>query len=140
MNFAYVDERGGEDHSEVFIMVGCLVDAYRLRRITADFDRMLRELFERHPGNPRELKASAFINGKGGWSEVPADERKALFRAVCALAAKDTNLFASALSFQRFRKALKGKRNHPTRGDHWHAASMFVTSLIQKKVQKEKEE
>jgi hypothetical protein len=137
MKFAYVDETGGEDddQSDVFVMVGCLVDAYRLRRITADFDEMLTDLCKKHPGKRTELKTKRFINGRGGWSDVPPGERKDFVRSICRLAAKDSTLFASTLSFERFRGAVDSKHNHPTRGSHWHAASMFVASLIQKKMQ-----
>lgn len=135
MKFAYVDESGDEGQSDVFVMVGCLVDAYRLRRITADFDRSLNELFERHPGHPAELKTKAFINGRRGWSVVPPDERKDFLRSICVLASCDGRLFASALSFEKFREAVDGRPNHPTRRMYWHAASMFVSSLIQKKMQ-----
>jgi Protein of unknown function (DUF3800) len=133
MKFAYVDESGDEGQSDVFVMVGCVVDAYSLRRITADFDAMLKDLRERHPSQPSDLKTKAFINGDGGWRVVPPAERKALLRSICQLASHDSKLFASALSFERFRNA---DRNHPAGRTYWHAASVFVTSLIQKKMQK----
>ena len=50
MKFIYVDESGGRDQSDVFVMVGLLVDAYRLRRKTTDFDELLKDLLHRHPG------------------------------------------------------------------------------------------
>src|SRR5262245_23735026 len=116
MKFAYVDESGDEGQSDVFVMVGCLVDAYSLRRITADFDTMLKDLRARHPRQPTELKTKAFINGRDGWSVVPPDERKAFLRSICHLAANDCTLFASALSFERFRNA---DRNHPAGRTYW---------------------
>jgi Protein of unknown function (DUF3800) len=134
MKFAYVDESGDGNQSDVFVMVGCLVDAYSLRRITAEFDKMLKDLREKHPGQPTELKFKRFINGDGGWRVVPPAERKDFVRSICRLAAKDGTLFASALSFERFRGSVDGKQNHPA-ATYWHAASMFVTSLIQKKMQ-----
>lgn len=139
MKFAYVDETGGEDdQSDVFVMAGCLVDAYRLRRITADFDELLNDLCKKHPGQRTELKTKRFINGKGGWVDVPPHERKDFVRSICGLAAKDGTLFASALSLKRFRGVVDGNQNHPTRRSYWHAAGMFVASLIQKKMQGEK--
>ncbi len=32
----YVDESGEQDHNEVFVMAGVLIDAYRLRKHTAN--------------------------------------------------------------------------------------------------------
>ena len=134
MKFAYVDESGDLSQSDVFVMVGCLVDAHSLRRVTADFDAMLKKLRARHPKQPTELKTQAFISGRKGWSAVPPGERIDFLKSVCQLAAEDCTLFASALSFDRFRRAIKRVRHHPPL-DYWHAASMFVASLIQKKMQ-----
>jgi hypothetical protein len=41
MKFIYVDESGGSTQSDVFVMTGLLVDAYRLRKYTAEFDKMI---------------------------------------------------------------------------------------------------
>lgn len=132
MKLAYVDESGDEGQSDVFVMAGCLVDAYSIRRVTADFDEMLKDLCERHPGQRVELKTSRFINGLGGWRDVPPDERKDFLRLICRLAARNGTLFASALSLERFRNA---DRNHPAGRTYWHAASLFVASVIQKNMQ-----
>jgi len=39
MKFCYVDESGDKPQSDVFVMTGVLVDAYKLRKHTARFDR-----------------------------------------------------------------------------------------------------
>lgn len=135
MKFAYVDESGDEGQSDIFVMAGCLVDGYRLRRITADFDRTLSALLQRHPRHPPELKTKAFINGRDGWSVVPPEERKQFLRDICSLVGQDCRLFCCALSFRSFREAHAGAQNHPTRQSYWHAAAMFISSLIQKKAQ-----
>ena len=70
MKFASVDESGGRDQSDVFVMVGLLIDAYRLRKTMANFDQQLKALFARHPDHPAELKTKAFINGSGNWNSV----------------------------------------------------------------------
>jgi hypothetical protein len=135
MKFAYVDESGGRDHSNVFVMVGLLVDAYRLRKTTLDFDQLLKALLERHPGHPAELKTRAFINGSGNWNVIPGEERKQLLRDICALAADGNKLFAVAMSFDRFDEARGAGFGHPTGDSYWLAAGMFVSTLIQKKMQ-----
>jgi hypothetical protein len=65
MKFIYIDESGARDQSDVFVMCGLMVDAYKLRKKTEDFDRRLEELFALHPGNRTNFKASRFMNGKG---------------------------------------------------------------------------
>ncbi len=130
MKFAYVDESGDSGQSDVFVMTACLVDAYRLRRITSDFDTSLDAFLAKHPGHPAELKTKALINRQGGWIE-----RKDFVWKIYTLAAQDGKLFASALSFAKFNDAVQGDP-HPTRQSYWHAGSMFVGSLIQKKMSK----
>lgn len=102
MKFVYVDESGGPNQSDVFVMIGLLVDAYRLRKKTADFDDLLNDLLQRHPGHPDELKTKRFINGSGGWSVVPAEERKQFLRDICTLTADGGTLFGIGMSFNNF--------------------------------------
>ena len=135
MKFVYVDESGGRDQSDVFVMVGLLVDAYRLRRKTADFDDLLSELLRRHPGHPDELKTKRFINGGGGWSVVPPDERKQFLRDICTLAADGGKLFGIGVSFDNFDAAIAANHNHLTGNSYWLAAGLFITALVQKKMQ-----
>jgi len=52
MKFTYVDESGGRDHTDVFVMVGLLIDAYRLRKYTSQFDTMIADFLAKHPGAP----------------------------------------------------------------------------------------
>jgi len=135
MKFLYVDESGGRDQSDVFVMAGLLIDAYRLRKKTSEFDALLKPLLEKHPSKASELKTSRFIAGKGGWSAVPADERKQFLRDVSALAADCGKIVATALSFQGFDVARAAGHGHPTGESYWLAAASFVAALLQKKVQ-----
>lgn len=135
MKFLYVDESGGRDQSDVFVMAGLLIDAYRLRKKTAEFDSLLAPLLEKHPSKPSELKTSRFIAGKGGWSAVPGEERKQFLRDVSALAADCGKIIATAFSFQAFDAARAAGHGHPTGDSYWLAAAAFVSALLQKKVQ-----
>lgn len=137
MKFTYVDESGSEGHTDVFVMAGLLIDAYRLRKYTSQFDAMIAAFLAKHPGAPKELKTSAFINGNGGWSKVKADDRKAFLRSVCDLAIECATLFASAFSFENFRRAAAGRYGQPFGTSYWLAASMYIAALIQKKMQEE---
>ena len=51
MKFIYVDESGSRDEGDVFVMCGLMVDAYKLRKKTADFDKMLADFLANHPGD-----------------------------------------------------------------------------------------
>jgi hypothetical protein len=132
MKFAYVDESGDKPQGDVFVMAGVLVDAYKLRKHTATFDKMITDFLAKHPRAPKEMKTKALINGDRGWGGVDAAERKRFISNVCALAVECVRIFAVALSFDAFEKAAK---EHNFSGTYWMGAAMFVAGLVQKKMQ-----
>ncbi|QJD18053.1 DUF3800 domain-containing protein [Paracoccus sanguinis] len=136
MKFIYVDESGSEGESDVFVMCGLMVDAYKLRKKTADFDKMLAEFLAKHPGSSTELKTSRFINGKGGWSKISPDERKAFLADICNLAVDNGGkLFGIGLSFAALEAARAAGRGHPFGESYWLAGGMFTCALVQKRMQ-----
>jgi Protein of unknown function (DUF3800) len=130
MKFVYVDESGSQGHTDVFVMAGLLVDAYRLRTCTAAFDQMIIELLAKHPGAPKELKTSDFISGAGGWSKVDAAERKQFLEKVCDLATEYATVFAVAFSFEKFKEAPDSGQKEIFGNSYWVGAAMFVAALI----------
>lgn len=136
MKFIYIDESGERGHTDVFIMCGLMVDAYKLRKKTEDFDRKLEALFARHPGARADLKTSRFINGKGAWRAIDAQERKDLLTEICRLAvANGGKVFGYGLSFQAFDAAADGGHGQPCANNYWLASAMFTSGLLQKKMQ-----
>ncbi len=136
MKFIYVDESGGRDQGDVFVMCGLMVDAYKLRKKTEDFDAKLKQLLKHHPGTRVELKTKRFINGAGAWSEINAEERKQFLKEVCELAvANGGKIFGIGLSFEAFDAAVNGGHGHPFGNSYWIGSAMFTSSLVQKKMQ-----
>jgi hypothetical protein len=136
MKFIYVDESGGRDQHDVFTMCGLMVDAYKLRKKTEDFDRLLEGIFSKYPGVRKDLKTTKFINGDGGWSKVSADERKALLYQLCELAVSNGGkIFGLGLSFSRFDAAVQAGFGHPFGKNHWLASAMFLCGVVQKRMQ-----
>jgi hypothetical protein len=136
MKFIYVDESGGRDQGDVFVLCGLMVDAYKLRKKTADFDTKLEALFAKHPGNRGDLKTSRFINGRGGWGQIDPQERKDFLTDVCRLAvANGGKIYGLGLSFNTFDAAVAADHGHPFGNSYWIAASMFTSALVQKKMQ-----
>jgi hypothetical protein len=138
MKFVYVDESGAKDHTDVFVMAGVLIDAYRLRKHTTTFDEMITTFLAKHEGAPKELKTHAFIDGDGGWSKIDAAERKAFLGSVCDLVAECARIFAVAFSFEKFDPAAKAAQQKTFGTSYWLGAAMFVSALVQQKMQKEK--
>jgi len=137
MKFVYTDESGSEDQSDVFVICGLMVDAYKLRKKTAEFDQMLRNFLARHPRAPEEIKTSRFINGKGGWNSINPDERKNFLKDVCSLAVDNGGkLFGIALSMSALRSDSSQQFNPPFKENYWLAGGMYICCLIQKKMQK----
>lgn len=136
MKFAYIDESGSTEEGDVFVMAGLLIDAYRLRKYTNRFDQELAEFLAKHPGAPNELKTKAFINSRGGWSKVSADHRKQFLTDMCVLAAEVSSIYGFGMSFERFNAACAiGTYTTPCAGNYWALNGMFVSGLIQKKMQ-----
>jgi hypothetical protein len=108
MKFIYVDESGSRDHSDVFVMAGLLVDAYRLWKYTDVFDKLILDFLAKHPGtgSAKEIKTAALINGIGGWSKIDAAERKTLLKQICEHSSECASVYAVALSFSNFERAL----------------------------------
>lgn len=136
MKFAYIDESGSAGEGDVFVMAGLLIDAYRLRKYTSRFDQELATFLAKHPGAPSELKTKALINGRGGWNTVPPDDRKRFLSDMCSLAADVSSIYGLAISFERF-NAVCGSGAHamPCEANYWALSGMFVSGLIQKKMQ-----
>jgi len=136
MKFIYVDESGGRDQNDVFTMCGLMVDAYKLRKKTEDFDQLLEGIYSQYPGVRKDLKTTKFINGDGGWSKVPADERKALLYQLCELAVSNGGkIFGIGLSFSRFDAAAQVGLGQPFGKNYWLASAMFLCGVIQKRMQ-----
>ncbi|UWQ85027.1 DUF3800 domain-containing protein [Leisingera caerulea] len=136
MKFIYFDESGSGDEGDVFVMCGLMVDAYKLRKKTADFDKMLGAFLAKHPGTGTELKTKRFINGRGGWRKIDAEERKAFLTEICQLAvANGGKLFGIGLSFDALNAAKNAGHGHPFGDSYWLASGMFTSALLQKKMQ-----
>lgn len=136
MKFAYVDESGNAEEGDAFVMAGLLIDAYRLRKYTSSFDKSLSSFLSKHPSAPKELKTKAFINGKGGWSIVPSDERKKFLTDMCELASEVSKIYGFGMSFQAFDHVCADKNyTLPCGKNYWALNGMFISGLIQKKMQ-----
>lgn len=136
MKFAYIDESGDAGEGDVFVMAGLLIDAYRLRKYTSQFDQALSAFLAKHPGAPKELKTKAFINGKGGWSAVAPDDRKQFLTDMCDLAVGVSKIYGFGMSFQAYSTACaSGEYAIPGSKDYWPLNGMFISGLIQKKIQ-----
>jgi len=140
MKFLYVDESGEQSHTDYFVMAGVMVDAVKLRKRTEDLDKLWDDLFAQHPASPKEIKTTRMINGKGDWSKVDPDIRKKFVSEVIALATENGGkVFALPIDFNKHNNELDHDSfGPPYPKDKWTYAAMFLSSLVQKKMQKVK--
>ena len=139
MKFAYLDESGDQSQSDVFVMAAIMIDGFKLRKYTTEFDEKLFDFLGKHPKAPKELKTKAVIQGNDKWSQVAPDDRKNFISELIDLALDCSRVFAFALSFDKFAKVVKcGGNDYPIDKSYWLASAMFVSALIQKRNQKEK--
>ena len=136
MKFIYIDESGARDQSDVFVTCGLMVDAYKLRRKTVEFDSRLEAILARHPGARPELKTKRFINGLRGWQHVDAQERKDFLTDVCRLAVSNGGkVYGIALSYAALDAAIGADHGPPFGNSYWLAGALYTGCLVQKKMQ-----
>lgn len=136
MKFLYLDESGHGDNGGVFTMAGIMVDAYKLRKRTEEFDNLLKDLLDQHSGRRRDFKTSKFINGSGGWSKIDAQTRKDALRNICNLTTgKGAKIFCFAMDFNNFNSVLGEGLDNPFEKSYWLASAMFIMCAVQKKMQ-----
>ncbi len=134
MKFLYVDESGDESQGDIFVMTGILIDAVRLPKHTKIFDEKVASILAQSPRNPSEIKTKQLISGKNKWEGVDPELRKALLAAFVTQALEFSKIYALALSFDAFKKAVQEyEENIPFR-QYWPGAAMFILALLQKKM------
>lgn len=138
MKFIYIDESGSRDRSQgdIFVMAGLLIDAFRLRKQTVNFNRLIQGFLHECPRSKKEIKTKAMINGSGGWSKVDPHKRKAFLEAAVDLTVGCAEIYAVAFSLEKFRIAVQEMQKAPPFGtNYWVGAAMFLVTMIQKKMQ-----
>lgn len=140
MKFIYVDESGGSDQSDVFVMCGLMVDAYKLRKKTADVAERLNELALMKPSDEFELKTKNFLEGKRGWNKIDGLTRQKIISNLIEGALEGgSEIFAIGVSFEKYKRAMETDVDLPFCNNYWVGAAMFIISLIQKKMQAKKD-
>lgn len=136
MKFVYVDESGGEDQSDVFVMCGLIIDAYSLRKRTEEFVELLNSILEHPQKRAKEFKTKKFIQGKGIWRKIKLSDRMEFLKTVCTLAkGRGLKTVGLALSFASLRKNSVNNTLYHFKLSYWSVSAMFLASLVQKKMQ-----
>lgn len=132
MKVCYVDESGNAARDPCLIMVGVLVDTYRLNRTREEFADIfdaVQSLFEE---NLRELKGSKMIFGRDRWRKVDADVRKRIAGYLCSWVVKRKHQVAlAAIDRKKLKRHLSGDIPNECH-DEWLTGGLHIALQIQK--------
>lgn len=134
MKFIYVDESGEPSHSAFFVMGGILIDAYKLRKASSCLEKLMGDFYDYQlKKRPDEIKTSNLLDGKGIWKKVDPTLRKDFITDICDIVAQNS-LYLIPIEFDKHTTVDKSSLPKELQ-DYWHCAGMYVSGLVQKKMQ-----
>ncbi len=132
MKICYVDESGNSPHDPCLVMVGVLVDAYRLNRTREEFADIFDEIQKLFEENLRELKGSKMIFGRDRWRKVDPEVRKRIAGYLCDwIADRKHYLALAAIDRQKLKDDAAAGVPKECR-DEWLAGGLHIALQIQK--------
>jgi hypothetical protein len=132
MKICYVDESGNSSQDPCLVMVGVLVDAYRLNRTREEFAEIFDEIQSLFEENLRELKGSKMIFGRDRWRKVDPEVRKRIAGYLCNwIADRKHYLALSAIDRNKLTKDKTAGVPKECR-DEWLAGGLHIALQIQK--------
>jgi hypothetical protein len=132
MKICYVDESGNSPQDPCLVMVGILVDAYRLNRTRDEFADIFDDIQRLFEENLRELKGSKMIFGRDRWRKVDPEVRKRIAGHLCDwIANRKHHLALSAIDRRRLTNDVTADVPPQCR-DEWLAGGLHIALQIQK--------
>ena len=133
MKVCYVDESGNNVAKDpCLIMVGVLVDAYRLNRTREEFADSFDGVQCLFKNNLRELKGSKIFYGRDQWRNVDHDDRKKIIKSFCDwVVERKHHIALAALDRDKFKKHLSAAVPEQCH-DEWLAGGLHIALQIQK--------
>jgi len=138
MKVCYVDESGNDTKGRCLVMVGIVVDAYRLNRTREEFGEIFDDIQQLFQDNLKELKGAKMIFGRDRWHNVDPETRKRIAGFLCNwVANRKHSIVLAAIDRHRFMKA-DGSRFPEVSTDPWLACSLHIALQLQKNHQGKK--
>ena len=142
MKFVYVDESISDPKhaNRIFVMAGLMVDAYKLRKVTSIANAFVKKFLEDYKlSKYGEIKASKFLNN----SKIGLKDRKQRIMELCKMIPDNKiKICGIAILLKNFSESVEAYKNnsHIIKDikQAWHVSAVFISSLIQKKMTKEK--
>jgi hypothetical protein len=125
-------ERGTNSQDPCLVMVGLIVDAYRLNRTREEFADIFQEIQSLFEENLRELKGAKMIFGRDRWRKVDPEVRKRIAGYFCDWVSKRKHHVALASIDRRKLQADTTAGVPQECRDEWLAAALHIALQIQK--------
>jgi len=133
MKVCYVDESGNNEKNDpCLVMVGIVVDAYRLNRTREEFGEIFDTIQRLFQDNLKELKGAKMIFGRDRWRKVDPETRQRITRFLCNWVVKRKHhIVLAAIDRERFKQSDRS-RFPEVDDDPWLACSLHIALQIQK--------
>jgi hypothetical protein len=138
MKVCYVDESGNDTKDPCLVMVGIVVDAYRLNRTREEFGEIFNDIQQLFQDNLKEVKGAKVLYGRGRWRNVDLETRKRIVSSLCDwVVERKHHIVLAAIDRERFKQSDRS-RFPEVDDDPWLACSLHIALQLQKKYQSEK--
>jgi len=132
MKVCYVDESGNDRKDPCLVMVGIVVDAYRLNRTREEFGEIFNDIQQLFQDNLKELKGKKMLYGRDRWRNVHLATRKHIFSFLCDwVVERKHHIVLAAIDRERFKQSDRS-RFPEVANDPWLACSLHIALQIQK--------
>jgi len=133
MKVCYVDESGNDANDPCLVIVGIVVDAYRLNRTREEFGEIFDDIQQLFQDNLKELKGAKMIFGRNRWRNVDPETRNRIAGFLCNwVTNRKHHIVLAAVDRQRFMQA-DGSRFPGVCADPWVARSLHIGLQLGKK-------
>ena len=137
MKVCYVDESGNRSNDPFLVMIGIVVDTYRLNRTRTEFGQIFDVIQDIFQENLRELKGSKMIMGRSRWRKVAPSTRDLIADFLCKwVGGRKHSLVLAAIDRQKLSTIDSGPQIPKEMSDPWLAAALHVALQLQRAHQK----
>jgi len=132
MKVCYVDESGNDKNDPCLVMVGIVVDAYRLNRTREEFKGIFDDIQQQFQESLKELKGAKVIFGRDRWRKVDPETRQRIARFLCNwIVERKHHIVLAAIDREQFKQSDRN-RFPEVDDDPWLACSLHIALQLQK--------
>jgi hypothetical protein len=132
MKFCYIDESGTGDEPFA-VMVGVLIDAYRMRPTKAEWDDLLSSLSEITGKEIKEFHTKDFYAGNSPWRGLKGHERAEIITTIFDwYAQRGHHIVYTIIDRNKFNKTFEDHEFSESIGNLWKTLELHIALALQK--------